>query len=337
MPAVDHGPAHLRRSSPLNAPTHTDLHPPGARRRLATARLVAGRALAVVALLAAAAPLAFAAGRTTPSATDVTRLPLGDGRVSASAKRGYVYACRQGPGRPGGAPHAGPWIHGSTFDLTEKAVVDGRVRWSGKVRFAVRTRRLVISGNGLPRSSPTGRFPIAPSDDAYAYDRNPNAIEPQTVSVSLPARPRVAATPSCVPMGMIGIAVNGVALFNALDDANRDAVAHETQDVCEGHPQMRGIYHYHSIPPCLTGTTVKGQEKLVGYALDGFPIFGPRSENGKLLTNAALDTCHGHVGWVTLRGKRVRIYHYHATLEYPYTLGCFRGTPVASPLAPGHP
>jgi YHYH protein len=296
----------------------------------AIARLVPRRAISLLALLAVAVavPLTVEAGTVQPSGTDITRLPLGDGHVSTSARRGYVYACQQGPGRQGGAQHAGPWIHGSTFDLTEKAVVDGSVHWSGKVRFTVRGSRLVITGNGLPVSTATGRFPISPGDDAYAYDRNPNRIEPNAVSLSLPASPEVAATPSCLPMGMIGIAVNGVALFNALDDSHRDAVAHETQDLCGGHPQMRGVYHYHSIPACLTGSTVKAQEGLVGYALDGFPIFGPRGENGKLLTDADLDTCHGQVGWVTLRGKRVRIYHYNATLEYPYTLGCFRGTPT---------
>jgi hypothetical protein len=294
----------------------------------------ARRAAVLLALAAfAAMPLAVEAGTATPSATDVTRLPLGDGHVSTSPRRGDVYACRQGPGRQGGAVHSGPWIHGSTFDLTEKAVVAGSVQWNGDTRFAVRGERLVVTGNGLPRLTPTGIFPISPSDPAYAYDRNPNAIAAQTVAVALPLHPKVAAQPSCVPMGMIGIAVNGVALFNALDDANRDAVAHETQDACEGHPQRLGIYHYHSIPPCLTGTSVKAQEGLVGYALDGFPIFGPRDSNGKLLTDADLDACHGHVGWVTLRGRRVRIYHYNATLEYPYTIGCFRGTPVASPLA----
>jgi hypothetical protein len=255
--------------------------------------------------------------------------------VSSSAQRGFVYACQERPGRPGGAAHAGPWIHGSTFDLTGKAVVDGRERWSGRVRFTVRGSRLLITGNALPTSTPTGRFPISPTDDAYGYDRNPNSIAAQTVSLGLPARPELAASPSCLPMGMIGIATNGVALFNALDDSHRDAVAHETQDLCDGHPQRRSIYHYHSIPTCIAGTTAKAQQKLVGYALDGFPIFGPRDENGTLLTNAALDACHGHVGQVTLRGTRIRTYHYHATLEYPYTLGCFRGTPVSSPLSGG--
>ena len=292
--------------------------------------------LALALLLAAGAASAVAAGTRSPkpSPTDVTRLPLGDGHVSSSPKRGDVDACRQAPGRPGGAPARGPWIHGATFDLKEKAVVDGRVQWPGTVRIRVRGTRLLVTANGLPRLTPTGRFPISP-------DRRRLRLRPQPEhdraahSRPLAARaPRaIAASPSCLPMGMIGIAVNGVALFNALDDSHRDAVAHETQDACEGHPQMRGIYHYHSIPTCLTGTSVKGQERLVGYALDGFPIFGPRDAAGRLLTDADLDACHGHVGWVTLRGERVRIYHYHATLEYPYTLGCFRGTPVPSPLA----
>ncbi len=263
----------------------------------------------------------------------MTRLPLGDGHVSASARRGEVFACDQGPGRVGGADHAGPWIHGSTFDLTAKAVVDGRVTWPGSVRFSLGSSTFRVAGNGLPRGTPTGTFPIARSDDAYAYDRNPNAIATQTVSLALPAHPKLAARASCLPMGMIGIAVNGVAIFNALDDAHRDAVAHETQDLCEGHPQLRGVYHYHSIPPCLTGSTRAKQQRLVGYALDGFAIFGPRGENGKLLADTNLDACHGHVATVTLHGKRVRVYHYHATLEYPYTLGCFRGTPVRSPLS----
>ncbi len=304
------------------------------RPRLARTRIVL---CSLLALLGAgvAVPLAVEAGTANPapSATDVTRLPLGDGHVSSSPRTGYVDACQQGPGRQGGAQHAGPWIHGHTFDSTQKTVVRGRVHWNGKIRFVVRGAELLVTGNGLPKDALTGRFPISPSDPAYAYDRNPNAIESQSVVLSLPAHPKIAATPSCLPMGMIGISVNGVALFNALDDSHRDAVAHETQDLCNGHPQMRGIYHYHSIPSCLTGSTVKSQEQLVGYALDGFPIYGPRDTNGRLLADADLDACHGHVGWVTLRGKRVRIYHYNATLEYPYTLGCFRGTPVASPLA----
>jgi hypothetical protein len=38
------------------------------------------------------------------------------------------------------------------------------------------------------------------------------------------------------------------------------------------------------------------------------------------MSNADLDECHGHE-----HGSLG--YHYHATIEYPYTVGCYRGTP----------
>src|SRR6266540_246294 len=129
-----------------------------------------------------------------------------------------------------------------------------------------------------------------------------------------------------VALGAMLLAVFGV----SVDANDRDAVAHETQDACGGHPQQSGVYHYHSIPSCLTdGEATNRPSGLVGYALDGIPIYGPRGEGGKLVTNDDLDACHGRTSWVTFNGKRVRIYHYQATLEYPYTVGCFRATPVS--------
>ena len=41
---------------------------------------------------------------------------------------------------------------------------------------------------------------------------------------------------------------------------------------------MTGSYHYHQDPVCLN--TTSEDDKLVGVALDGFPIYGPKS-NGK--------------------------------------------------------
>jgi len=277
-------------------------------------------------------------GAGSSSATNPRFLPLGDSRVTTSGPRkGYVYACRTGfipaggPHRGGGARVEEPWIHGSTYDLTAKATVDGRVRWrNAKLRRKASRRRLSFSGNGLPTWTTTGRFPISAGDDAYTYDRNPNSIRAQRVRYSLPRKPRKAARPSCLSGGPIGIARNGVAIFNALDAEDRDAIAHETQDSCGGHPQRLGIYHYHAIPACLTkGESKRRPSGLVGWALDGYPIFGPRGHGGKLLRNADLDACHGQTSKVFYAGRRRRIYHYNATLEYPYTVGCYRGTPSA--------
>jgi len=120
--------------------------------------------------------------------------------------------------------------------------------------------------------------------------------------------------------------------FNALDDAGRDAGAHELQDSCDGHPQMQDVYHYHTYSPCLaTAASKKARSStLVGYALDGYGIYLERDARGNLPTDADLDVCHGRTSTVTWNGKRVVMYHYDITTEYPYTLGCYHGSPVNS-------
>jgi hypothetical protein len=266
---------------------------------------------------------------------DAHALTLGDGRVSTQPKRGYVYSC-QTQFRGGGAQHAGDWIHGSTWDATKKITVQGNVAWPNAA-FTIATvngeRR--IAGNGLPIDQTTGVFPVRPSDPAYRIDRNPNTISAQQIGFSLPLSPAPATAPNCVPMGMIGIALNGVAIFNALDAGGRDAVAHEVQDRCNGHPEMRGEYHYHGPTDCIPGANAGN--KLVGYALDGFGIYSTYDENGRELTNADLDECHGRVSTIMWDGKSVTMYHYALTREYPYTVGCFRGTAVRMQMRSGQP
>jgi hypothetical protein len=61
--------------------------------------------------------------------------------------------------------------------------------------------------------------------------------------------------------------------------------------------------------------------------LDESSIRAPRGANGKLVTNAQLDECHGRVGEVVFSGKKQRMYHYVLNNEYPYSIGCLRGTP----------
>ena len=260
--------------------------------------------------------------------TATTRLlPLGDGRVSTSgAQRGWVYACSV-MSAGGGAFREGSWIRtDGTFDLAAKPTVGGRVSWPAAHIDITRNHGDVrIVGNGLPVGSTTGTFPISSSDPAYAYDRNPNAITAHRVSFTLPI-PHRAAQPGCLTGGPVGYAVNGVAIFDALDAENRDALAHEILDHCDGHPERTGIYHYHSIPACLTNSVPGSGAKVVGWMLDGYPIVSEAH-----ITDAGLDACHGHTSTIRLFGRSVRTYHYDATAEYPYTIGCYHGTPLRQP------
>lgn len=263
-------------------------------------------------------------------------LPLGDGRVAGEPTRGSVYACRArfDPDAPG-AYRTGDWLGDETFDLTAKPTVDGAVTHLSEMSIALGGSSRRITGNGLP-DHPTGSFPIRRSDDAYRYDRNPGTIRAQRIDVSLPADPEPAAHASCLPMGAIGIMTSGAVLFNALDARGDDALAHEILDDCQGHPQSDGVYHYHGKSPCIDDPAgIWDHSGLVGYALDGFGIYGFRAEDGHVLSTDELDECHGHFGTIDWDGTEGEMYHYHATPDYPYTFSCFKGTPVNWSLGAG--
>lgn len=121
----------------------------------------------------------------------------------------------------------------------------------------------VITSNGLPVGAVTGTFPIAADDPAYQYDRNPTR-SPAAMTMTLPVTPTEASSPGCMGMGVIGVMKNGVSLFAPVDELNRDAVAYETQDSCDGHPQQASVYHYHNIPSCILDAST-GASTVVGF------------------------------------------------------------------------
>jgi hypothetical protein len=284
------------------------------------------RKVKLVLIFAATAAVAIP---TALAATTINKakLSLGDGKVSTEAKRGYLWSCRANnfvSADQAGAQVKGPWFNGDgTWDKTKKISILGSVSWpTANVSFKVSGDSRVISGNGLPTTHKTGTYPVASSDPAYAYDRNPSKIAANTISLTLPANPKVNAAAQCAG-GEVGVALSGVMINDSLDAGGRDAVANEVQDSCDGHPQNAGVYHYHSASRCAKTT------EQFGWALDGFPIMGSTDpKDGHEITNAELDDCHGRTAEITVGGKKVTMYHYVGNDEYPYTVGCFRGTPI---------
>lgn len=267
-----------------------------------------------------------------------TAIPLGDGKLSSSPTVGYEVSCTSNF-RAGRARSSPPWIDTSnnTWNAKAKIGVEGANPWpSAHHSFALQGDQRVLTTNDLPepdvsgalKPGITGNFPISSADPAYQYDTNPNQVAAQSLSWTVPADPTPAASPSCTPLGPIGVFVNGVVMFDALDDAGRDAGAHEVQDSCDGHPQGRGMYHYHDFSACLAtaANSTPGSSTLVGYALDGYGMYLERDAQGNLPTDADLDACHGRTSTVMWDGKPTNMYHYDVTLEYPYFVGCFHGT-----------
>ena len=282
---------------------------------------------------------------SVPNAIDPVNpaaIPIGDGQVSTSAPgAGWVYSCQVTQG--GGVEPALPWVNttSDTWNASAKAKVRGDVGWpAAQFVASVSGAQRVITGNDLPLDHTTGVFPVNPNDPSYQYDANPNAIESQDFRVAVPLQPVNASRPSCLPMGPIAVLSDGIFLFNALDELGRDALVHEVLDAqCDGHPDSHDTYHHHDIPSCIMIKAVGNDTAtLVGYAFDGFGIYVERDRNGTLLTDANLDECHGRTSEVLWNGEPTVMYHYVATLEYPYTVGCFRGTPVSVELtAPNTP
>jgi hypothetical protein len=156
------------------------------------------------------------------------------------------------------------------------------------------------------------------------WSQNPNTIAENDCTYKIPLKPTAATTHSSTPLGPMGVAINGVPIFNQYAAMGAPLTSEVNSfDQYDGHPQQQGQYHYHAEPYYLT--TTKGKDALIGFLLDGFPVYGPM-ENGKTIANTDLDVYHGH--FAVTADYPNGIYHYHTTSADPYINGNgFYGTP----------
>jgi len=157
------------------------------------------------------------------------------------------------------------------------------------------------------------------------FSKNPNLIATQNYTFKIPLNPQVSGSHSATPLGPIGVSLNGVAFFNQYAGPNQPLTNEVVSfDKYWGHPSPNSEYHYHAEPLYLT--TVKAtKSSLLGFLLDGFPVYGPE-ENNTTITNAMLDAYHGHTS--ATADYPNGIYHYHITNTDPYINGSgYYGTP----------
>ncbi len=86
-------------------------------------------------------------------------------------------------------------------------------------------------------------------------------------------------------LGHIGVFVNGVSMFNAKDamSYNNQNIWHQNAvvvegpsfDACYGHPAPNSEYHHHQNPICLHTPNGSEHAEILGYAFDGYPVYGP--------------------------------------------------------------
>ena len=177
-----------------------------------------------------------------------------------------------------------------------------------------------VSGNGMPTHGMmigiTSWQQQVPIPQSYTG----------TNSWSIPLQPVYATTPLSTKTnfmkGAVAIAINGIPIFNALNNRGEDSYAIGELDNWGGHCGRADDYHYHAAPIHLNEATSKIP---IAFALDGFAVYGSKEPNGNSMN--ALDSCHGHMG-------DDAIYHYHGTNTYPYVVGAMKGKVSLDPATP---
>ncbi len=239
-----------------------------------------------------------------------------------------------------------PWVQGNKVLPSKIPFVSGSVRWQEvpnahpEFKTWVQNGQRHFKGNGIP-NHPTGTFPVQPNTAAYPYYAAAPAagyssaaaipIAPYDLDVMVPADPVYSDVPTCINDLMVGVVTQTGAVWHAniaYAGVWVDPIAALPVDQCWGHP-YNSIYHYHGYSwKCFPQQgEAREHSPLFGYAMDGFGVYGPRGDGGKPLTNADLDECHGHFGYIEWDGQRRTMYHYHVNNEYPFGPGCYRGTP----------
>jgi hypothetical protein len=246
-----------------------------------------------------------------------------------------------------------------------------------RIRIEEREGYRWFESDGLP-DHPTGAFPNR---------GNPNRVQAQSYRLRVPLQPVKAAQMHSLPHQPFGIALNGV-LFDPLtvEYWNNDPRSGWNYEAMSGrinlgldqhnaHVRPNGAYHYHGVPAGLVDRLAQpGRPTLLGYAADGFPIYGPQGHRvpddpGSPLVTLRpswqlksgtrpngpggtydgtyvadfeyiagvgdLDACNGREG--VTADYPAGTYYYVITASFPFVPRCFVGTPDPSFRPPPPP
>ena len=243
-------------------------------------------------------------------------------------------------------------------------------QFSGSFSITKNDTQCLFSSNGLPNhhfNDGSSVFPNEVSEQSHLFtvSKNPE-IASTTTALSL--RSDDAVMLNGVILDLLAAACYGISdgRTGCGDDVQNPwrydpmhADNNFATDTHNAHSQPDGTYHYHGDPKALYDQDGGAASPVIGFAADGFPIFGPYiNDNGSIRKSVSsyrlksgnrqaigtnpggaydgtfiqdyeyvsglgdLDECNG----MTLNGQ----YGYYITEVYPWVLGCFKGTPDAS-------
>ncbi|CAB4603030.1 unannotated protein [freshwater metagenome] len=179
---------------------------------------------------------------------------------------------------------------------------------------------------------------------SYTYvQKTPAGLKSQNFSWTVSTKPKIASATTSIETKMSAVAftVTGLPIYGPMEgptpsqEAYGDPVYNDLLDSCGGHTGYNADYHYHKI---LAISSCSLEETIIGYALDGFPIYSnpqykwksgyektgnPTSYSWNAYTytggTSTLDKCNG-------QEQSDGSYRYYVTESFPYVIGCYAGT-----------
>ena len=135
-------------------------------------------------------------------------------------------------------------------------------------------------------------------------------VQASAQDYTIPTNPQRVTMTFSLPFGPMGVLISGAPVYNPYEGDGRTVAMNANftltdqqgqkvafMDTCNGHPSPHpaGQYHYHGLPTCVTSQVDQqgGPSHIIGYAFDGFPVYGDRDSKGAPIDPAALDDCNG--------------------------------------------
>lgn len=253
---------------------------------------------------------------------------------------------------------------------TAKATdIHEELEYQGDLTISVKNNKCIFTTNAIPNHD----F----NDGRRAF---PNQVQPQNDRFEVTTKPKFSGknTPlslltdnaillngvkvDLVAAGCYGVRDGKIGCHDMSTPWRYDPMYKKSSFVVDSHnahAQRDGTYHYHGNPKALFDVSGKTESPVIGFAADGFPIFGPFATiNGKVVEvqssyqlkqgarpdgrdepggeydgmfrddyqfiqgSGHLDECNGM--------EKDGVYGYYLTSTYPHMLGCFKGTPDPS-------
>jgi len=201
-------------------------------------------------------------------------------------------------------------------------------------------RDLVVFSDAVPNHAVRlEEMPKPPGSGPETGDFSVRIWNSQSYAYRIPLRPKY--LPDTIVnytgAGALAMTLNGVSMYPimspgvaAIDPDRKWQEGHDRDknmkldgqlDRCNEHAGRGFDIHYHGNPSCMYNDSHSGHSPIIGWAADGFPLYG--KFNSSHMEPDDLDRCNGH--FEDSDGDGHAEYHYHVSPRYPYTIACWHG------------